>query len=220
MHGKKIAASLTALAVLSGLAGCSSTTQETQATSVADTTVAATSESSSEVTSEETAEETSEDTTALDSVDYLAGYETFEVTSNDLVDGVWADVISPNEGGENVSPDLSWEPVDGAECYVVYMVDVNAWNWIHWKSDMITDTELPEGYAASMEYMGPYPPSGSTHTYDVYVVALRAPVDRVKGSIDSQNPNFEQFITGLDEDADGNSGNIIAYGRLSGTYTA
>jgi phosphatidylethanolamine-binding protein (PEBP) family uncharacterized protein len=70
-----------------------------------------------------------------------------------------------------------------------------------------------------MEYVGPYPPTDSTHTYDVYVIALRAPVERVKGSLDAQNPNFDQFITGLDEDAEGNTGNIIAYGRISGTFT-
>ena len=65
-----------------------------------------------------------------------------------------------------------------------------------------------------------YPPSGSTHTYDIYVVALRSPVERVRGTVDTQNPNFAQFIRGLDTDADGNTGNIISYGYLSGEFTA
>lgn len=216
MNNRKIAAALMAFVMLSGLAGCSSNEQETQVSVTEEITITTVAESSSEETTEETTEETAEE---VSMVDYLAGYETFEVTSNDLTDGAWANCISANDDGENVSPDLSWEPVEGAECYVVYMVDVNAWNWLHWKSDMLTETELPEGYASSMEFVGPYPPNGSTHTYDVYVVALRAPVERVKGSMDSQNPNFEQFINDLDEDIDGNTGNIIAYGRLSGTYT-
>jgi len=218
MNKKKLMAVILASSVMAGLAGCSSEPKGTEVPSSTTSETAVTTESTTEETASETTEETT--TEAEDnSIDFLEGYETFEVTSNDLVDGVWADVISNTDVGEDLSPDLSWEPVEGAEVYVVYMVDTNAWNWIHWKAGDITDTELPEGFASSMEYVGPYPPTDSTHTYDVYVIALRAPVERVKGSLDAQNPNFDQFITGLDEDAEGNTGNIIAYGRISGTFT-
>jgi hypothetical protein len=33
------------------------------------------------------------------------------------------------------------------------------------------------------------------------------------------NPKFEENFKALDTDAEGNSGNIIAVGRISGTFT-
>ncbi len=213
MNKRKITSVLVSIALLAGAAGCSQKAEETTAvttTSAATTTTEATTEISESVTETE-AEEGSQD--------YLEGYETFEVTSEDLVDGVWADVISKDQG-DNVSPQLSWEEVEGAEVYIIYMVDPDAGFWIHWKSDGITETELPQGWADSAEYVGPYPPSGTTHHYDIYVVALRAPVDHLSGSVNSGNPNFVAFLTGVDTDAEGNSGNIISYGRISGTFTS
>ena len=82
-------------------------------------------------------------------VDFLEGHEKFELTSTDLVNGVWADIISYDRGN-NVSPELSWEAVEGAAEYIIYMVDMNTPDMIfcgnlHWKSCGITVTELPEG---------------------------------------------------------------------------
>ena len=70
------------------------------------------------------------------------------------------------------------------------------------------------------DYIEPYPPPGATHTYDVYVIAIRGSVDRVRGTVNTQNQNFPRFINQLDTDIDGMLGNIISYGRLSGIYTA
>ena len=56
-------------------------------------------------------------------------------------------------------------------------------------------------------------------TGDIYVVALKAPVERVKGSLNVQNQKFEENFKALDIDAEGNSGNIIAVGRISGTFS-
>ena len=70
----------------------------------------------------------------------LNGKETFALSSGDLHDGVWDTVITNTVNGENVSPQLSWEPVDGAECYAIYMVDTSANCWIHWKSGGVTET--------------------------------------------------------------------------------
>ena len=150
----------------------------------------------------------------------LSGHVTFELDSVDLKDGVWDNVISNTDAGENKSPELKWEPVDGAKLYVIYMVDPDGGNWLHWKSDEVTETDLPEGWASSMEYVGPYPPSGTTHTYDVYVVALKKPVERLRGLFNGSNMKFHEFIKGLDTDAEGGSGNIISYGYLSGTFTS
>ena len=148
------------------------------------------------------------------------GMPQFEIVSEDLQDGVWNQVITETLNGSNVSPKLSWEPVEGAECYVIYMTDTSAGNFIHWKSANVTETELPQGWASETDYIGPYPPPGATHDYDIYVVALKKPVERAKGAFNTSNPNFEGNLMALDTDADGTTGNMIAYGYLTGTYTA
>lgn len=143
---------------------------------------------------------------------------TFQVTSEDLQDGVWNSVITNTENGSNVSPQLSWDAVPEAACYVIYMTDITAGNWIHWKSNSITTTTLEQGWAPEKEYIGPYPPGG-THTYDIYVVAIKEPVESAIGAFNSDNPRFKQCMLKLDETADGKTGNIISYGHISGTYT-
>ena len=150
---------------------------------------------------------------------FIDDYLSFEVTSTSLNNGVWDDVISYTDKGENKSPQLEWSAVDGAALYVIIMDDPNAGDFMHWKSDNVTETSLDEGWAPKSDYMGPYPPGGVTHTYEVYVVALRAPVERIKGTFNASNPKFEENFKALDTDAEGNSGNIIAVGRLSGTFT-
>lgn len=138
----------------------------------------------------------------------------FEVTSDDLHDGVWDTVITNTSYGDNMSPAISWKPVDGAECYVIYMVDPSAHNWMHWKSNDVTDTELERGWASEDEYVGPYPPSG-THDYDIYVIALKHSVDAIGGTFNSSNADFKGIVKAIDKP----EGNIMAYGYLSGTYT-
>jgi phosphatidylethanolamine-binding protein (PEBP) family uncharacterized protein len=129
-------------------------------------------------------------------------------------------VITNTLSGSNVSPQISWEPVEGATCYAIYMTDTTAGNFIHWKSANVTETTLPQGWATDSDYIGPYPPPGATHDYDIYVVALKNPVERAKGAFKSSNPNFEENVLALDTDVDGATGNMIAYGYLTGTYTA
>ena len=97
---------------------------------------------------------------------------------------------------------------------------MNTNGFIHWKSVGITQTEIPQGWASSEDFIGPWPAPGDTHIYDVYVIALKEPVDRLKGGLNAINPKFESFIQGLDTDSEGNSGNIIAYGKISGAFTA
>lgn len=150
---------------------------------------------------------------------FEAEYQSFAVSSDDLHDGVWDSVITNTDKGSNVSPQLSWEPVEGAEGYVIYMTDISASNWMHWKSGFITETELAQGAADKSEYIGPYPPS-DTHEYEIRVFALKKPVDKVRGIFDDENRTFEKTAKKLDTDTDGNTGNILACGYISGTYTA
>ncbi len=217
---KRIIAGIVCVAMLTGCEAAPAETvletiqAETSATVVETTAV------ETEATEAETEPAETTEPFVLGDDGFLPEYETFELTSEDLHNGVWDNVISNTLAGENVSPQLSWEPVDDALFYVIYMVDTTSYFWIHWATYTETETELERGWATGATYIGPYPPSGSTHTYDIYVVALRNPIDRVRGTVNTQNPNFAQFIRGLDTDADGNTGNIISYGYLSGEFTA
>lgn len=148
----------------------------------------------------------------------VSKYPSFKVTSENLNNGVWDDCISNTKKGENVSPQLSWEPVEGAEMYFVYMVDTSMQDWIHWKSDYITETSIPKGFASENEYIGPYPPEGGEHTYEIYVLAIKKPLERIKGSLNGQNMKFAKFIDDADTDAEGNSGNVVGGAHLSGTF--
>ena len=136
MKTQKIIAALLISSIATGLAGCSSQPDETSATTALEVTTA-------ESTTEETTEETEAPLPTAADIDYLEGYTQFEVTSEDLVDGAWAQIVSYTEEGENMSPQLSWEPVEGATVYCVYMIDLSSWNWMHWKSNDIYETELP-----------------------------------------------------------------------------
>ena len=177
----------------------------------------------------QTVAETETKATVPDNSDdkFVSAYPAFAVTSESLDGEYWNKACAFE--GDNVSPQLSWEPVEGATTYVIYMVDLTAYNIIHWKSDGITETNLPQGWAVSAfsqgevynaDYVGPNPPSGSTNQYNIYVFALKAPVERVKGSIGSQALKLQEFMDSLDTDAEGNTGNIVAVGRVVGYYTA
>lgn len=139
------------------------------------------------------------------------------LTSEDLHDGVWDADITNTSKGSNRSPQLAWEPVAGASCYAVYMVDTTAGYWLHWKSLNISETSLAAGAASGTEYVGPYPPSG-THEYEIRVYALKEAAEEDQSRFDSGNSKFEQVIAELDQNSSG-AGNVLAYGTLSGTYT-
>lgn len=145
---------------------------------------------------------------------------TFELTSEDLHDGVWDTVISNTMAGSNISPQLTWEPVPDAACYVIYMVDSSAGDWLHWKKNDVTETTLVQGWEQTSDYLGPCPPPGTTHDYEVYVIAIKEPVERAKGALKSSNPNLYANIWALDTPAEGVTGNILSYGHLVGTFTA
>ena len=202
MKSAKFAALLIALSLLVSIPGC----REKEA-----------------VTSSVMPSESSEDTVnpLTDNMcgGYLDGYETFKVTSTSLSDGVWDDIISNTDIGENRSPQLSWEPVEGAKVYAIYMFDTNTNGYLHWRSGGITETSLPEGWASPLDYNGPHIGHGYTHNFDIYVIALKAPVERVRGTVNGQNKKLGEFIKELDTDAEGNTGNIISYGKISGLYT-
>lgn len=213
----KILASILCASLLAGFTGCSGQNNETSVVSV--TEVQEQNETVPETEQTEQSE-TSEEPENFIYYSYFEEYDFFEVTSSDLVDGVWSDVISNTHIGTNESPELSWEPVEGATEYAVFMVDANSNGFLHWKSSGITETTLPEGWAPKLlEYNGPHVGHGYTHIYDIYVIALRGPVNELRGGINAVNPKIGEFMESLDTDADGNTGNIVAVGKISGTFT-
>ncbi len=141
----------------------------------------------------------------------------FELSSDDLHNGVWDTDITNTKNGSNRSPQLSWQAVDGAACYAVYMIDTGTdgySSWMHWKS-LTEDTSLPAGRAARDEYIGPYPPEG-THVYEILVFAMKQAPEKLKGSFNTSNPKLLEAFRVMDG-TDG--GNIIACGHIKGTYT-
>lgn len=144
----------------------------------------------------------------------------FEVTSSCLDNGVWDPKISNTSAGGNISPDLSWDPVENAKQYVVIMIDGT---WLH-MDVFASETSLAEGAYGRGEkgaqYVGPYPPKGTPHTYTVFVFALADEPAKVGLVFDAGNNLITNIYTDLDTDANGNTGNVIAYGRLDGNYTS
>lgn len=156
---------------------------------------------------------------------------TMTVRSDSLHNGMWDVQITNTEDGSNRSPQISFEPVEGADHYVIYMVDESANNWVHWLALDVRETELEfganqgkYGNDEGFQYVGPYPPKGSgEHVYTVYVYALKAEPD---GNLTLEFD--ETFLGGdllyydhLNISEKGNPehyGNVLAYGYLSGNY--
>ncbi|WP_028517757.1 YbhB/YbcL family Raf kinase inhibitor-like protein [Ruminococcus flavefaciens] len=199
--------------------GCGESKKDVEKDVSADTKTTTILQDTTEVALTTEAETAAEVTTKAEEAAFLDGLTAFDVTSENLHDGVWDSVISNTSSGDNHSPQLSWESVENAECYVIYMIDTSAGNWLHWKSNNVTLTELPEGWAGESEYVGPYPPKGAPHDYEIYVLALKKPFDEIKGWFDNTNNKFFENMELLDTDADGESGNIISYGHITGTFT-
>lgn len=154
-----------------------------------------------------------------------AGINELTVTSENLQNGIWDDSIANTEWGRNLSPQLSWEKAENAQAYVIYMIDPDGNNWIHLISGTLTETELAQGEIVSISkgtsdtgYIGPYPPAG-THSYEVYVFALKQAKTDYAGKVNAVCDGIDKIAQELDADAAGERGNIAAYGKLTGTYT-
>ena len=147
---------------------------------------------------------------------YKDSLPVIEVTSEAANNGEWDVDIGLKEG--NLSPELTWDEVDGAGCYAVFMIDVSTTTWLMWYV-IVDTTHFDKGrYTDSTEYVGPYPPGA--HDFIVYVVALKDepkissyPLDQITGDIDDK-------LNVLNIDTEGNTGNVLAYGSVKATYTS
>ena len=149
--------------------------------------------------------------------DFLSG-ASMEVTSDSLTDGVWNSEIG------NASPELTFEPVDGAEFYVIYMVDESSDNRLLWYASHVGDTSVPEG-SGTGEYSGPdLQPGEGRHNLTLYVYALQGEpgrtIDLTPGDSSLSGDLYYYDILNV---IDGSSspelyGNVLAYGYITGTY--
>ena len=227
MKNTKITAALLAVTALCLNGGCSDKSSgnteyekpQTTVTVAADA-VGETADAEAETTTEaaaETEEWAYSLTASNDSQLDISKLDSFEISSDDLHDGVWDSDITNTKNGTNRSPQLSWEPVEGASCYGVYMVDTGTAGFgslIHWKS-LAEETSLPAGWAPADEYVGPFPPEG-TYVYEILVFAFREAPEKLKGSFGNPNPKLLEAFKAMDGE---NGGNIIACGHIKGTYT-
>ena len=217
-----VTACLLCMTACGGTASAPSAPAPVQTTAAQETTAEPETVTATETTAEpettvaqETAAAETEPVSAVPDLDSLPA---FAVTSENLHDGVWDSIITNTQNGENRSPQLAWEPVSGAAGYVVMMADTTADNWLHWKSNGVTETALPEGWASSAEYVGPYPPNG-THSYEIFVFAVKEIPAELAGRFDDANSDASPVLESVNRSADGTAGNILALGRLAGTYT-
>lgn len=208
---------LTLLICMAGLAACQNTAGEVSGEE-------SNPEVSQEVTQETEQEDAGEEAESTSGRAHRGGamaveqtpetelnYQSISVTSENLLDGVWDIAVKES------SPQLSWEAVEGAEGYVVYMLDVSAGSWMHMRYTT-TETSLEPGEDEG--YVGPYPPAGSTHEYVIYVVALQDTELELPGTMDQGNyPGMANFLQTLNVTEEIPEGNVIGYGELSGMYT-
>ena len=157
---------------------------------------------------------------------------TMTVSSVDLQNGVWSDRITNTDKGENLSPELSFDKVEGADYYFIYMVDESANNWVHWVASDVREEELATGANVNQykdnpefKYVGPYPPVGSgEHTYTIFVYAMKGKPDKdmdLKFDEEFHSADY-MYYNYLSISKSGNPdkyGNVIAYGYISGTYS-
>ena len=148
----------------------------------------------------------------------MSQLETFEISSDSLEDGKWKESAGAKK--ENKSPQLKWDTVKGAKVYAIFMIDPDGFNWLHWA--VSTDkSEVLEGEFSGAEngYVGPYPPMG-THRYDVYVFALKGDSYGTSAELDKANADINKIAKELNSGTESEFNNIIAYGKIEGTYSA
>ncbi len=120
---------------------------------------------------------------------------------------------SAKPNGENQSPQLSWDAVEGAKSYAIYMYDQAAGDWIHWKFIDVTKTSLEQGESTS-DYKGPYPPV--SHEYEIVVYALKDKADVYDGTLDA--PCVRSDVQNALDISNGEPGNILAVGSVKAYF--
>lgn len=147
---------------------------------------------------------------------YMDSLPVFELTTASIENGEWRQPSGLKEGNE--SPELTWAPYEGAAKYAVIMIDTTTSNWLCWYV-IVDKTHLDEGeYTDPSVYAGPYP--AETHTYELFVVALRTDPKDLNFVIDASGGDIHSKLDFLNTALDGSSGNVLAYGTIKAPYTS
>ncbi len=136
--------------------------------------------------------------------------------------------ICTNQGGKNLSPDISWKPVKNAASYVLLAFDPDApsGTWVHWILTYIPPTltrlpVLPASKDRQMKvynemvrqgvnswgevgYGGPCPPPGKAHRYYFVVYALDM-------ALQTNSNSVEKFLERI-------KGHVIGKGHIMGIH--
>ncbi|MCR4930650.1 MAG: hypothetical protein K5988_11730 [Lachnospiraceae bacterium] len=132
----------------------------------------------------------------------------FEVTSESIFYDEWIKETGSENG--NVSPELSWEKVDGATSYAIIMLDLDVQTYI--LHAYCTSNTNHINLGEMDEFIGPTPQS--SHNYAVYVFALKEAVD-LNLTVPTGNFNTERLLELVNKD---NPNNAISYGSVTASY--
>ena len=148
---------------------------------------------------------------------YMDTLPVFELKTTSIKDdGEWKTECGLKEG--NLSPALSWSPVDGAEKYAVVMIDITTTRWLYWYT-IVDKTELAEGeFTDPAVYTGPYP--AGTHTFEIHVIALKSDPKAGTFKVDARSGDIQSFFDYVNTSSDGSVGNVLAYGTIKAPYTS
>ena len=148
---------------------------------------------------------------------YIAG-ATMEVSSSDLVNGEWSFDL------EERAPQIEFSEVEGAQYYVIYMVDESLYGTEHWYVDDLHTTSLEAGSDAGT-YIGlEYGEDREPHVYSISVFALAGKPDsdwEIDMYNDSEYRPMDLYYDVLNVTRRGDPaeyGNVLAYGYISGTF--
>ena len=153
----------------------------------------------------------SDEKSDISKADIYENLDNFEVTSESIFYGEWIKETGARNG--NISPELSWEKVNGADTYALFMVDLDEGDFHIHGFGMTDANHLDYGELGDKGYLGPMP--SDPHNYTVYVFALKKAVETdIRG--DKWNlGDAEKLMEILNKD---NPGNAIAYGSVTASY--
>lgn len=156
---------------------------------------------------------------ALSGRDHMA---RIKVTSESVKDGklktecCYTKATPP---GRNQSPQVSFDQVKDGAVYAIYMYDRDARNYLHWRVADMTELQIPEGTMTQENmYIGPFPPGGTTHHYEIVVYAMKQSPGIYEGEL-NQYTDVDKVEKSLDT-VDGTTGNVVGMGTLKFTVSA
>ena len=157
-------------------------------------------------------------------LNYFQDNATMTVTSNDLHNGIWDAKIINTPEGSCLSPHLYFQPVDGADHYVIYMVDET--DQMLWLATEIRDNELFTGENLTThandpyyQYIGPDPRyAADKSTCTIYVYALKGDPCRSISNINGYGGDdlYYDILNVIEEGKPNLYGNVLSYGFISG----